>query len=34
MDGIMNENQLTNVRENKFDNPFFTKIDSPIDNSI
>ena len=30
----MNENQLTVVKEYKFDNPFITKIDSIIDNFI
>ena len=30
----MNENQLTIVKEYKFDNPLFQKIDSLIDNSI
>ena len=34
MNGIMNENQLTIVREYEFDNPLITKIDSIIDNSI
>ena len=34
MDGIMNKNQLTIVKEYKFDKPLIQKIDSPIDNSI
>ena len=34
MNGIMNENQLTIVKEYEFDNPLITKIDSIIDNSI
>ena len=34
MNGIMNENQLTIVKEYKFDNPLIQKIDSLIDNSI
>ena len=34
MDGIMNENQLTIVKEYEFDNPLIQKIDSIIDNSI
>ena len=34
MDGIMNENQLTIVKECEFDNPLITKIDSLIDNCI
>ena len=34
MNGIMNENQLTIVKEYEFDNPLITKIDSLIDNSI
>ena len=34
MDGIMNENQLTIVKEYKFDKPVIQKIDSLIDNSI
>ena len=34
MDGIMNENQLTIVKEYEFDNPFIQKIDSIIDISI
>ena len=34
MDGIMNKNQLTIVREYKFDKPLIQKIDSLIDNSI
>ena len=34
MDGIMNENELTIVKEYKFDNPLIQKIDSLIDNSI
>ena len=34
MDGIMNENQLTLVKEYKFDNPLLQWIDSLIDNSI
>ena len=34
MDGIMNENQMTIVKEYIFDNPLITKIDSLIDNSI
>ena len=34
MNGIMNKNQLTIVKEYKFDNPIITKIDSIIDNSI
>ena len=32
MNGIMNENQLTNVKDYEFDNPFIQKIDSIIDN--
>ena len=34
MDGMMNENQLTIVKEYEFDNPTITQIDSLIDNSI
>ena len=34
MNGIMNENQLTNVEEYEFDKPHIAKIDSIIDNSI
>ena len=34
MDGIMNANQLTIVKENEFDKPPIQKIDSLIDNSI
>ena len=34
MDGIMNENQLTIVKEYKFDNQLIRKTDSVIDNSI
>ena len=34
MDGIMNENQLTVVKEYNFDNPLIQKIDSIIDKSI
>ena len=34
MNGIMNENQLTIVKEHEFDNPLIQKIDSLIDNSI
>ena len=34
MNGIMNENQLTIVKQYGFDNPTITKIDSLIDNSI
>ena len=34
MSGIMNENQLTIVKEYEFDNPLITKTDSIIDNSI
>ena len=34
MNGIRNENQLTVVKEYKFDEPLITKIDSIIDNSI
>ena len=34
MNGIMNENQLTVVREYTFDNPLITKINSIFDNSI
>ena len=34
MDGIMNKNQLTIVKEYKFDKPLIQKIDSLIDNSI
>ena len=34
MDGIMNKNQLTVVKEYEFDNPLIQKIDSLIDNSI
>ena len=34
MDGIMNENQLTIVKEYEFDNPPIQKIGSLIDNSI
>ena len=31
MDGIMNENQLTNVKESEFDKPLIQKTDSLID---
>ena len=34
MNGIMNKNQLTIVKEYEFDNPPIQKIDSIIDNSI
>ena len=34
MNGIMNENQLTIVREYEINNPLIQKIDSLIDNSI
>ena len=34
MDGMMNESQLTMVKEYEFDNPPIQKIDSLIDNSI
>ena len=34
MDGIMNKNQLTVVKEYEFDKPLIQKIDSIIDNSI
>ena len=34
MDGIMNDNQLTIVKEFEFDNPLIQKTDSLIDNSI
>ena len=34
MDGMMNENQLTMVKEYEFDNPLIQKIDSLINNSI
>ena len=34
MDGIMNKNQLTIVKEYEFQNPLIHKIDSIIDNSI
>ena len=34
MDGIMNKNQLTIVKEYKFDKPLIQQIDSLIDNSI
>ena len=34
MDGIMNKNQLTVVKEYEFDNPLIQKIDSIIVNSI
>ena len=34
MDGVMNENQLTIVKEYEFDNPLIQKIDSIIDKSI
>ena len=34
MDGIMNENQLTIVKDYEFDNPLIQRIDSLIDNSI
>ena len=34
MNGIMNENQLTIVKEYEFDNPLVHKVDSLIDNSI
>ena len=34
MDGIMNKNQLTIVKEYEFDNPLIQKLDSLIDNSI
>ena len=32
MDGIMNENQLTIVKEYEFDKPLIEKIDCVIDN--
>ena len=31
MNGIMNENQLTIVKEYKFNNPIITEIDSMLD---
>ena len=34
MDGTMNENQLTSVKKNEFNNPLIQKIDSLIDISI
>ena len=34
MDGIMNDNQLTIVKEDEINNPLIQKIDSLIDNSI
>ena len=34
MDGIMDENQITIVKEYEFDNPPIQKIDSRIDSSI
>ena len=34
MDGIMNQNQLTIVKEYNFDNPLIQKIDSLIDDAI
>ena len=34
MNGIKDENQLTIVKEDEFDNPLIQKIDSLIDNSI
>ena len=34
MDGIMNKNQLTIVKEYKFDKPLIQKVDALIDNSI
>ena len=34
MDGMMNENQLTIVKEYEFDNPLIQKIDSVIDDCI
>ena len=34
MSGIMNENQLTIVKEYEFENPLIQNIDSKIDNSI
>ena len=34
MDGILNKNQLTIVKEYEFDNPLIHKVDSIIDNSI
>ena len=34
MNGITNENQLTNVKEYEFDNAVIQKIDSLIDNSM
>ena len=34
MHGIMNDNQLTVVKEYKFDNPLIQKIDSIFDNSV
>ena len=34
MDGMMNENQLTIVKEYEFNNPLIQQIDSLIDNSI
>ena len=33
MNGIMNENQLTFVREYEFDKPLIQKIDSVIENN-
>ena len=34
MDGMMNENQLTMVKEYEFNNPLIQKVDSLIDNSV
>ena len=34
MDGMVNENQLTIVKEYEFDNPLIQKIDSIIDDCI
>ena len=34
MNGVMNENQLTVVKEYEYDNPLIQKIDSLSDNSI
>ena len=34
MNGIMNENQLANVKENEFGKPLFQTIDSIIDDCI
>ena len=34
MNGIMDKNQLTIVKDYEFDNPLIQRIDSLIDNSI